>query len=67
MLQEIKSHNEVIRSIMELIQINKEFELGLPDYEALRNILMAELKKHRNEPNFDKFDWQITTNNNEAV
>lgn len=30
-----------------------------PDYDDLRNILMTELEKHRNELNYDKFDWQI--------
>lgn len=30
-----------------------------PDYEGVRKILRTELEKHKNEPNYDKFDWQI--------
>lgn len=33
-----------------------------PDYEAFRNLLRTELEKHKDEPNYDKFDWQITDN-----
>lgn len=31
-----------------------------PDYDAneFRNILQTELEKHRNESDYDKFDWQ---------
>lgn len=29
-----------------------------PDYDAFRNILFTELEKHKNEADFDKFDWQ---------
>lgn len=28
------------------------------DYDEFRNILKTELEKHRNEPDYDKFDWQ---------
>lgn len=31
---------------------------NLPDYDTFRNVLNTELDKHRNEPDFDKFDWQ---------
>lgn len=28
------------------------------DYSKFRNILRTELEKHRNEADFDRFDWQ---------
>lgn len=31
----------------------------IPDYEELRRILSAELVKHKNEPNYEKLDWQL--------
>lgn len=27
-------------------------------YEKLRNVFKTELEKHKNESNYDKFDWQ---------
>lgn len=29
------------------------------DYDELRRILQTELDKHKDEPNYDKLDWQI--------
>lgn len=28
-------------------------------YEEFRNVLQTELEQHRNEPNYDKFEWQF--------
>lgn len=38
---------------------NFDSESIYPNYEILENILQTELDKHKNDPNFHEFDWQI--------
>lgn len=33
-------------------------QIKKPDYDELRRILINELEKRRNEPNYDQFDWE---------
>lgn len=40
--------------------MSKDPKHDLPDYEAFKNLLRAELEKHKDKPNNDKFEWQIT-------
>lgn len=58
-VQDIYERHEIMDLISNFKVKMLTSESIYPDYEALRKILETELNKHRNEMNFDKFDWQI--------
>lgn len=47
--------NETLEEFEQKVQNLKSDQI---DYEELRRILRTELEKHKNEPNYEKFDWQ---------
>lgn len=58
--QDLFGDAEGKETLTEFLQMARNSKYDRPDYEAFRNLLRKELEKHRNEPNYDKFDWQIT-------
>lgn len=65
MLEELSISNQesdATGSVKTLINFKKLIEhlrtKNPPDYEIMRNLFQMELDKHKNESDFDKFDWQ---------
>lgn len=46
---------EVLNKIVELAENSKTIK---PNYEKFREYLQNELEEHKNQPNYNKFDWQ---------
>lgn len=57
--QNISGDKTFINALIEFFKINDDSYSGQPDHDSLRNILQNELENHKDEPNYDKFDWQI--------
>lgn len=56
--QEYIGNVECKEALLTFLDMAKDPKNDQPDYEAFRNILKTELEKHKNEPNYHKFDWQ---------
>lgn len=53
------SNKNCRETLLKFSQMSKDSIHDQPDYEAFRNVLRTELEKHKDEPNYDKFDWQL--------
>lgn len=58
-VQIIFKNVECKEALIEFLLTARDPKHDLPDYEVFKNILRTELDKHKNEPNYDQFDWQI--------
>lgn len=58
--QEVAGHKDILETLKKFKDTCYFLESINSVYETLNNILQTELEKHKHEPNFGKFDWQIT-------
>lgn len=60
-LQEIDKNVSCREALMAFKQKARFPLTEKPDYNELRSILTTEMTKYKNEPDYDKFDWQKPT------
>lgn len=48
-----------MKTLKKLYQKAKSSETNKPDYQALKRIMKSELEKHKDEPTYVKFEWQL--------
>lgn len=54
-----KNDDPFMRTLKNLYHEAMFPETTKPDYRILRKIMKTELEKHKNEPTYEKFEWQL--------
>lgn len=58
LIQELDDEADCLGALEIFLQKAQHPTTEKPDYEELKQILSTELEKHKNETNYDKFDWE---------